>query len=301
MKLLLAIDGSTFSDVAVNEVAARPWPGGTAVKVISAIRLPFAPTAETRSLPDSDYSRMERAGMEHANASITKALTQLSAQKIDPFRIESEAIIGDAREVILDEASRWKADLIVLGSRGLGGFKRFLLGSVAIEVVTQASCSARIVRGHPTQSGETAIKILLAVDGSLCSLLAANAVAQRPWPDGSSVRIVYVTERPLVLPQVEALLEGFLAQMQETASDAIDKAMAQFTACAGDRIAVGSEILHGNPKNVILDEAEKWGADLIVLGSHGISAIERFLLGSVSLAVTMHAKCSVEVFRQPRA
>jgi len=245
---------------------------------------------------------MESAGMEHANASITKALTQLSARKIDPFRIESEAIIGDAREVILDEASRWKADLIVLGSRGLGGFKRFLLGSVAIGVVTHASCSARIVRGHATQSGETAIKILLAVDGSLCSLLAANAVAQRPWPDGSSVRIVHVTERPRVLPQVKPpLLEGVLAQMQKTASDAIDKAMAQFTAYAGDRIGVGSEILHGNPKTVILDEAEKWGADLIVLGSHGMSAIERFLLGSVSLAVTMHAKCSVEVFRQPRA
>jgi nucleotide-binding universal stress UspA family protein len=48
---------------------------------------------------------------------------------------------------------------------------------------------------------------------------------------------------------------------------------------------------------VILDEAESWGADLIVVGSHGYRAWERFLLGSVSQSVVSHAKCSVEVVR----
>lgn len=301
MKIMLAVDGSAFSDAAVHEVAARPWPVGSVVKVISAVRLPFVPTEETRSLPDSDYSRMEKAGMEHANASMTKALTHLNARKADLVAIESAAIIGDAREVILDEAEKWEADLIVLGSRGLGGFKRFLLGSVALEVLTRAPCSVRIVRGQAAQGGGAAMKILLAVDGSPYSLVAANEVARRPWPESSSVKIVHAAERPVILPQVEqALPEIVLSQMQIAASDAIDSARSQFTAGADARLAVESEILHGYPKNVILEGAEKWGAHLIVLGARGLNAIERFLLGSVSRAVATHATCSVEIVRRPQ-
>lgn len=54
----------------------------------------------------------------------------------------------------------------------------------------------------------------------------------------------------------------------------------------------------GSPKQVILDEAESWVADLIIVGSHGYGAWDRFLLGSVSNAVATHAKCSVEIVRR---
>ncbi|MBS1791711.1 MAG: universal stress protein [Acidobacteria bacterium] len=301
MKILLAVDGSTYSEAAVNELVVNPWPNGSVVKVISAVRLPFIPTEETRLLPDSDYSRMERTGLQYANASIASVLTHLRARKPDPFDVESEVTIGDAREVILDEASRWKADLIILGSRGLGGFKRFLLGSVALGVLMHAPCSVRIVRGSPAQGSGAAMRILLAVDGSFCGLAAAEEVAWRPWPEGSSVKIIHVAEQPLILPQVEQKLpEAFLSQLQKSASYAIDKAAAQFPTHANARLAVANEILHGNPKKAILDAAEKWGADLIVLGSHGMGAVERFLLGSVSRSVATHAKCSVEVIRRPR-
>src|SRR5262245_23443850 len=216
MKIILAVNGSTFSDAAVLEVASRPWPVDSEVKVISAVRLPFTPTEETRSLPDSDYSRMEKAGMERANESITKALANLNARKADLVAIESAAIIGDAREAILDEAEKWKADLLVLGSRGLGGFKRFLLGSVASGVLTHAPCSVRIVRRQAPQGGGGVMKILLAVDGSPSSLAAANEVARRPWPEGSSVKIVHAAERSPILPEVErALPEIILSQMQK--------------------------------------------------------------------------------------
>jgi len=59
--------------------------------------------------------------------------------------IESEFIIGDAREVILDQAPQSGTDLIVLGSRGLGGFKRFLLGSVAQGGAAYAPCSVEVI------------------------------------------------------------------------------------------------------------------------------------------------------------
>jgi nucleotide-binding universal stress UspA family protein len=56
-------------------------------------------------------------------------------------------------------------------------------------------------------------------------------------------------------------------------------------------------VLLGGPRSVIIDEADKWGADLIVVGSHGHRGFERFLLGSVSEGVARHAHCSVEVIR----
>jgi nucleotide-binding universal stress UspA family protein len=142
------------------------------------------------------------------------------------------------------------------------------------------------------------MKILLPVDSSLCSLAAAHEVAQRPWPEGSRVKILHVAERPLIDPQVaQTLPEGVLAHWQSSACFPLEKALAQFDTVADAPLAVESEILHGNPKKVILDEAEKWGADLIVLGAHGMSGIERLLLGSVSQAVALHAQCSVEIVR----
>ena len=59
-------------------------------------------------------------------------------------------------------------------------------------------------------------------------------------------------------------------------------------------------VLSGSPKRVILEEAERFGADLIVVSSHGHGMLERFLLGSVSQAVALHAKCSVEIVRSPK-
>jgi nucleotide-binding universal stress UspA family protein len=145
----------------------------------------------------------------------------------------------------------------------------------------------------------SSMKILLPVDGSLCSLAAAHEVAQRPWPKGSQVKILYVAERPLIDPHIaQTLPEGVLAHWQSAARYPMEKALAQFDTGADAPLKVESEILHGNPKKVVLDEAEKWGADLIVLGAHGMSGIERLLLGSVSQAVAMHAKCSVEIVRE---
>ncbi len=69
----------------------------------------------------------------------------------------------------------------------------------------------------------------------------------------------------------------------------------------GAKLKVSTKVVGGSPKQAILDEAEAFKADLIVLGSHGGGRIERFLLGSVSLAVVTHAKCSVEIVRRPSA
>ncbi|HEY8460034.1 MAG TPA: universal stress protein [Blastocatellia bacterium] len=153
VRVIVGVDGSVYSDAAVNEVARRRWPEGSVVKVISAVRLPFTPTEETRSLPDSYYSQLEKAETEKAQAVVAKAVDYLQKNEAAQPVIESEVILGDAREVILDQASQSGADLIVLGSRGLGRFKRFLLGSVAQGVAAYAPCSVEVIRpaaGQPS-------------------------------------------------------------------------------------------------------------------------------------------------------
>jgi nucleotide-binding universal stress UspA family protein len=146
MKILLATDGSAYSEAAVREIARRPWPAGAAFKVISAVELPFVPTTETWALPESYYSELENSEKEKARIALEKAVELLRSAPGATFEVTSEVHTGKAEEVILDEAEKWGADLIVLGSHGYRGFKRFLLGSVSQAVASHAKCSVEIVR-----------------------------------------------------------------------------------------------------------------------------------------------------------
>jgi nucleotide-binding universal stress UspA family protein len=146
------------------------------------------------------------------------------------------------------------------------------------------------------------MKILLAVDGSLCSDAAIEEVARRPWPEGSSIKVLSAYEMPappgpdpwaLPLNYLQEMDVSLRKQAQNVVDDAIQKLRSRLT----KTISLDGALLPGPPRTVILDEAESWRADLIVVGSHGYRAWERFLLGSVSQAVVSHAKCSVEVVR----
>ena len=92
--------------------------------------------------------------------------------------------------------------------------------------------------------------------------------------------------------------ENFTQQQEEQAK--------QLTSQAASRIgesglAVETVVRLGDPRTVIVDEAAEWGANLIVMGSHGRTGLSRMLLGSVAQAVVGHAPCSVEVVRHPHA
>jgi nucleotide-binding universal stress UspA family protein len=145
------------------------------------------------------------------------------------------------------------------------------------------------------------MKILLAVDGSPHSLEALDEVRQRPWPNGSRVRILSVVQ-PIVPPAAD-FAAGAAALPQELFDEqrrAAQRVVAQ-TERALRSTALTSEpfVREGDPKSEIVEEAIQWGADLIVMGSHGHSALERLLLGSVANSVINHSPCSVEVVRHP--
>jgi nucleotide-binding universal stress UspA family protein len=146
------------------------------------------------------------------------------------------------------------------------------------------------------------MKILLAVDGSPCSDAAVEEVARRPWPDGSFVKVLTAFEPPAPpTPEGWALpltyFEDMDAALRKQAQDVVESAVQTLKPRLNKSISLDGAVVPGSPRVVILDEAEDWGADLIVVGSHGYRAWERFLLGSVSQSVVSHAKCSVEVVR----
>ena len=146
------------------------------------------------------------------------------------------------------------------------------------------------------------MKILLAIDGSPHSQDAVDEIARRPWPTGTAVRLVSVI-RPYAPPATEVVLAAATVDTirQQQMSDA-----EQLTARAGELLAepglsVETVVREGDARSAILDEAESWGADLIVVGSHGRTGLKRLVLGSVAAAVVAHAHCSVEVVRRQRA
>jgi nucleotide-binding universal stress UspA family protein len=149
-----------------------------------------------------------------------------------------------------------------------------------------------------------AMKILLAIDGSECSRAAVNEVARRPWPADSQVKVISIVEPPVPLAAEPYMGLGVYFEeaeqlMRKEAGKSVEQASAKLSAAGG--LQVSTEILTGSPKRMIVEAAEAWGADLIVVGSHGYQSWERMLLGSVSQSVAAHAECSVEIVRCKKA
>jgi nucleotide-binding universal stress UspA family protein len=156
MKILLAIDGSPCSDAAVEEVARRPWPEGSSLKVLTVLEPPIPPTPETWAVPASYFEEIEAALRKQGQNLIDKALQKLRTNK--SFELSSLSVLGSPRPVVLDEAESWGADLIVVGSHGYNALKRFLMGSVSQAVVSHAKCSVEVVRCVPSDEDKSRSK-----------------------------------------------------------------------------------------------------------------------------------------------
>lgn len=296
MRVLLAIDGSPSSERLIEEAVARPWPAHTQFCVLNVVYV--SRFAELPALLED--ARRQGEGIVEAGAVKLARVGRL---------VETRVVSGPPRRVISGFAEEWGADFIVVGSHGHGAVGRFLLGSVTQGVLRKAHCSVEIVRTRaeaPVPSLR-AMKILVSCDGSECSLAASQSVANRPWPTDTEFQILSVEElvsvnTPITASSLSAIYPASL--LEERLADARARAMEALTATkiiltqAGLKILVPKTIPTGDPRTIILDTAEAWGADLIVLGSHGRSGLDRILMGSVSEAVAVHAHCSVEVIRK---
>ena len=290
MKILVAIDNSDASEAIIKEIAARPWPPKSCIEVLNVLEYAHLWAV----------SQTYEEAWQDSTALTDRAVTELRGRGVEAT---PRMLQGDARSVILDRAKEAQADLVFVGSNGASGLAKLFLGGVAASVVSHAPCSVEIVR---TREGKLpgVHKILLATDGSEFSERAARSIAERPWPEGTEIEVMSIVE--LHLGTTQALLEPpFVdndqlelqrARGMKRAEDAVATAV-EILSKTFPKINESISVLLDGPKAVIIDEADKWGADLIVVGSHGHRGIERFLLGSVSEGVALHAHCSVEVIR----
>ena len=144
------------------------------------------------------------------------------------------------------------------------------------------------------------MKILLAIDGSDHSARTVDALGYHPWPNGSTVRVLSVVDQVVTATPEVAIFSGeaIEAERQQliNVADELTTRFANWLCSSG--LTAEKQVRRGDPKSVIIDEAEEWGADLIVVGSHGHTGIKKWLLGSVAQSVVSHAPCSVYVVRE---
>ncbi len=143
------------------------------------------------------------------------------------------------------------------------------------------------------------MKILLAVDDSKFSDAAVQAVIAQAKAQPSEVCVLHVVDTPSLLVTRE--MGGYDSGIEaawEVQRDLGKELLARTAeAFRSQGLKCSTDVQEGDPKSKIIEAADKWGADLIVVGSHGRKGLQRFLLGSVTEAVARHAHCSVQVVR----
>jgi nucleotide-binding universal stress UspA family protein len=312
MRVLIGYDGSPCADDAIADLQRA----GLAPQGIEALVLAVADVYGVQAGdPPSDESaaatavvRMEidrlrrRVGLalDRARADADAAAARVRGL-FPAWSVRAEAVADTPHWALVKKSAEWSADLVVVGSRGRSALGRLFLGSVSQQVLHNAPCSVRVGRcaADRARPREPRVRLVLGVDGSVDSAAAVSAVAARHWPPGSEVLVVGVLDARAILNQLElAPPPGASPIDAGMASGGLRDLLARV--CDDLRrsgIAAAATVLDGDPKKVLIQEAQRSAADCIVVGAKGHSRVERLLLGSVSAAVAARADCSVEVVR----
>lgn len=289
MKVLVAVDSITTLDILLDEISARSWPAGTEAQVLSVVEDGDVPLQTWR---DEGYGvsgirrEMDRRG---------EQVSLLAVARLERIGISARVVImrGDPAFLIPFAARKWSADLILLRAHNRTDLRRRLLGSVAKSVIKSAPCSVELVRPREKANATArGFKVLLATDGSVPSVAAAQALAEVSWPEETEIRVVSVVN-PMTYSLEELGLTG------GTGTDHAHRAIGNAVqALAGAAVKISAEVIAGSAARQIVARGREWGADLIVLGTNERRGLSRLLFGSTSAAVAKRADCSVRVIRE---
>jgi nucleotide-binding universal stress UspA family protein len=142
------------------------------------------------------------------------------------------------------------------------------------------------------------MRVLLCVDCSEHSRAAVEAVQSQRWPQDTEVRVLQVLQ-PIAISAAPQMDPMYTPELQEEGGEArklVDRIAAGLR---GAGLRTEAMLAKGDVRETVVDAAEKWHADLIVVGSHGKGGLRRLLLGSVAEFVARHAPCSVLIVRSP--
>lgn len=297
MRIICAVDGSEYSKWGVqtlHALAEREPARVTFVHVID--KTAFRPTkSKAASLDKRALTAMETAGraiLRDAERVAKVALGQAATSPRTAFR--RVLAYGPIAETIAQEAHQCKADLILIGSRGLSDIKGFLLGSTSRRVAAMAPCSVFVVKAPLSSLG----RLTLAVDDSRPSRVAAQFLSSQILSELSTVTVLSSVESP-----VSDLAARYLSasQLSELMQPVIERTTRLVNSFRDEFIKEGwtatTKVQMDHVIDTIIKHVEADGTDLLVVGSRRLTKNERLHLGSVSETVLRHAPCSVLIAR----
>jgi len=268
-KILVATDGSKSAERAVAAAAELPWPEGSEVRVISVVD-------PLEGMPETIAAHRARSEKVLADARARAEKGGLPAS--------SSLVVGRPARAILDAASDWGAGVIVVGARGLGAVRGFLVGSVSSAVARAAACSVLVVKGEV----RTPIRAVMAVDGSNEARAAARRLAAVRAPR-NAVTIVRVVELPQVktlglLPRsIAGAIKAEIARASEEVRKEAEREVREVAGMFRDAGWKAEAVVRsGVPSDEVAAAARKASAWLVAVGPRGVTGLERLLLGSVT-------------------
>jgi nucleotide-binding universal stress UspA family protein len=271
MKILIAYDGSVSADAAIEDLSRAGLPEVAEARVLCVADGESLPIDTTVAVIDGSW----RSRLADAEALAEKGRDRVRLL-FPQWTVSSEALWGSAAKVILDTCEWWHPDLLVVGSHGRSRVARLFLGSVSLELIQKASCPVRVERRGPPTSRRGPIRIVIGTDGSPEADAVVRFVCSRAWEAAYSV-----------IREADERMRFRLTNISAEAANALSRA----------GIVANHSVIDGDPREVLLAEAERLDADAIFVGARGHGRMEQLLLGSVSSHIVAHAHCTVEVVR----
>ena len=284
-KLLLPTDCSEFSEGAIREAVNLAKTCSSKLFIISVIET----NPEYESIAPQLIEKAEKETRQHLESVKNRAAKEgvdceiIARQGEDPYKY------------IVDEAAKHQVSMIIMGRRGRKGLKRLMMGSVTAKVIGHSPCNVLVV---PRAARLEFRKILIATDGSKYSNAAASeavAIAKRCGANLIAASVVpYETISPLGIVHSEMQWELVTEESRKAAESNIKnvKEIAE-----KEDVKIEELILEGRPYEAIINAAKEKRVDLIVVGSHGRTGLDRLLMGSVTERVIGHADCAVLVVK----
>lgn len=305
MKVLLAVDGSSYAEMATRMVWTLRLPPNTMVTVMTVV-------PEHSLLAGISLKKFRGASAKKVAQQKAAELIQASTEVLRGNRLKVNSLVrwGNPAEEILKETEKSGASLVVMGARGLSDPLPFRLGSVAQTVMKHSKSSVLLVRAAGTRLDlaaplrKTGInRVLLASDGSRHSQAVVQFLLDLPLPRQCEIIMITALQSHLAAllktPTLDfqtnqELLARLQASEESEARKILDRVERQLHE-KGHKAA--SVVMRGGAAECILAAAKEYNPDIIALGSRGLSGIESLLLGSVAERVARYANCSVLIGR----
>jgi nucleotide-binding universal stress UspA family protein len=298
MKIISAVDGSPHASAAATLLNRIPFPGDTDVVVVNVLENVYE-SAYGKHLGSLVRDTFDKDRRESAETLLQKESARLSKTFAS---VREELIVGHAAREITALAESENADLVALGARGMNALERFLLGSTSEKIVRHAPCSVLVARDSshaktPSGSDQQPLRFLIACDGSPATNESIETLSHLPLSDTAEVMLLSV--HSLVTSCRADILQKMSAEWRreaELARAALDAAARQIETAGicnvSTRVEEASDVA-----SEILQVAEHWNANIVMVGSNGKGAVDRFLLGSVSRRLIRHANGSIWIVR----